>query len=66
MAYGVHDCLIVKLGDEVLAADTFRGEFKSYVSSFQKQNKKPKLNLDVALSLEFNASKKTRIRGGIN
>ena len=66
VAYGVHDCLIVKLGDEVLAADTFRSEFKSYVSSFQKQNKKPKLNLDVALSLEFNASKKVRIRGGIN
>jgi len=66
VAYGVHDCLIVKLGDEVLAADIFRSEFKSYVSLFQKRHNKPELNLDVALTLEFNASNKVRIRGGKN
>ena len=65
VAYGVHDCLIVKLGDEVLAADTFRSEFKSYVSSFQKRYNNPRLNLEVALSLEFTASNKVRLRGSV-
>ena len=66
VAYGVHDCLIVKLGDEQLAADTFRSEFKSYVSSFQKRYNKPELDLDVALTLEFNNSNKVLLGGGIN
>ncbi len=66
VAYGVHDCLIVKLGDEDVAADTLRSEFKSYVSSFQKRYNKPELNLDVALTLEFNNSNKVLLGGGIN
>ncbi len=63
VAYPVHDCLIVRLGNEFDAVQTFKQVFKDYVYSFQKLNNLPKLDLDIALSVKFDTSNKIRIEG---
>jgi len=63
VAYPVHDCMIVKLGDEFDAVQTFKKAFKDHVHSFQKRNKLPKLDLDIALTVKFDPSNKIRVEG---
>ena len=63
VAYPVHDCLIVRLGNEFDAVQTFKKVFKDYVYSFQKLNNLPKLDLDIALSVKFDTSNKIRVEG---
>ena len=59
VAYPVHDCVIVRLGDEFDAMETFKRVFKDYVSSFQKHN----VELDIALTIEFDPANKVAIQG---
>ena len=59
VAYPVHDCVIVRLGDEFDAMETFKRVFKDYISSFQKHN----AELDIALTIEFDAYNKVPIQG---
>ena len=63
IAYPANDCLIVRLGDEFDAVQTFKQVFKDYVYSFQKLNNLPQLDLDIALSVKFGPSNKVRIEG---
>ena len=55
--------MIVKLGDEFDAVQTFKKTFKDHVYSFQKLNKLPKLDLDIALTVKFDPSYKIRVEG---
>ena len=59
VAYPVHDCVIIRLGDEFDAMETFKRVFKDYISSFQKHN----AELDIALTIEFDAYNKVPIQG---
>ena len=63
VAYPAHDCLIVRMGDEFDAVETFKKVFKDYVSLFQKLNKLPELYLDIALTIKFDPSEQVRIQG---
>ena len=63
VAYPVHDCVIVRLGDEFDAVQTFKKAFKDHIYSFQTLNKLPKLDLDIALTVKFAPSNKIRVEG---
>jgi hypothetical protein len=63
VAYPAQDCMIVKLGDEFDAVQTFKKAFKDQVYSFQKLNKLPELDLDIALTVKFDPSNKIRVEG---
>jgi hypothetical protein len=63
VAYPVHDCVIVRMGDEFDAVETFKKVFKDYVSLFQKLNKLPELYLDIALTVKYGPSEQVRIQG---
>ena len=63
VAYPVHDCVVVRVGDEFEAVETYKKVFKNYVSSFQKRNKLPELYLDIALTIKFDPSNKVIIQG---
>ena len=63
VAYPLHDCVIVRMGDEFEAVETLKKVFKDYVSLFQKCNKLPELYLDLALTIKFDPSEQVRIQG---
>ena len=63
VAYPIHDCVIVRLGDEFEAVETFKKVFKEYVFSFQARNDLPRIDLDIALTVEFDPSSKLRVEG---
>jgi hypothetical protein len=63
VAYPVHDCVVVRVGDEFEAVETYKKVFKNYVSSFQKRNKLPELYLDIASTIKFDPSNKVIIQG---
>jgi hypothetical protein len=63
VAYPVHDCVIVRMGDEFDAVEMFKRIFKDYVSLFQKLNKLPELYLDIALTIKYDPSEQVRIQG---
>ena len=63
VAYPLHDCVIVRMGDEFEAVETLKKVFKDYVSLFQKLNKLPELYLDIALTIKFDPSEQVRIQG---
>ena len=63
VAYPERGGLIVGLGDEFDAVEIFKKVFKNYVYSFQKLNKLPELDLDIALTVKFDPSNKVRIEG---
>ena len=59
VAYPVHDCIIVRMGDEFDAMETFKRVFRNYVSSFES----PNVDLDLALTVKFDPSNKVGIQG---
>jgi|TARA_B100001057_G_scaffold71241_2_gene65422 hypothetical protein len=59
VAYPVHDCVIVRLGDEFDAVETFKRVFKDYAATFQKHN----FELDIALTVQFDPSNTVGIQG---
>ena len=59
VAYPVHDCVIVRLGDEFDAVETFKRVFKDYVSTFHDHN----IEIDIALSVQFDPSNTVGIQG---
>ena len=63
VAYPERGGLIVRLGDEFNAVETLKKAFKDYVYSFQKLNKLPELDLDIALTVKFDPSNKIRVEG---
>ena len=54
------DC---ETGDEFNAVETLKKVFKDYVYSFQKLNKLPELDLDIALTVKFDPTNKVVVEG---
>ena len=63
VAYPDRGGLIVKLGDEFNAVEILKKVFKDYVYSFQKVNKLPELDLDIALTVKFDPANKVIVEG---
>ena len=62
-AYPIHDCVLVKEEHQTLAVETLRRVFTDYIYSYQKRNKLPYLNINLAVSIESNTSSKVRLFG---
>ena len=52
VAYGVHDCVIVKCSCKDEAIDTYRDVIRNYVLKVQKKSGVPEVVTDVALIVE--------------
>jgi hypothetical protein len=52
VAYGVHDCIIVKQSDKDIAVKTYRRVIHDYVLAYQKRYKLPQLQLEVCVTIE--------------
>jgi len=52
VAYGVHDCIIVKQSDQDVAVKTYRSVIHDYALAHQKRNKLPELKLEACVSIE--------------
>ena len=63
VAYPERGGLIVRLGDEFNAVETLKKAYKDYVYSFQKLNKLPELDLDIALTVKFDPTNKVVVEG---
>ena len=66
VAYGVHDCVIVKCSCKDEAINTYRDIIRNYVLKVQKQSGLPKVVKDVALSVEELGSGKVKLSGSYN
>ena len=62
-AYPIHDCVLVKEQDQTLAVETLRRVFTDYIYSYQKRNKLPSLNIELAVSIESKTKPKVRLLG---
>ncbi|MDB3930180.1 hypothetical protein N9413_13510 [Paracoccaceae bacterium] len=63
VAYGVHDCVIVKCSCKDEAIDTYRDIIRNYVLKVQKKSGVPEVVTDVALSVEELGSDKVKLSG---
>ena len=63
VAYPERGGLIVRLGDEFNAVETLKKAYRDYVYSFQKLNKLPELDLDIALTVKFDPVNKVVVEG---
>ena len=59
IAYPLHDCVIVRLGNELDALETVKSVFKEYVSNFREH----KLDLDIAVTVKYSPSNKVKVPG---
>tara|TARA_R110002153_G_scaffold114576_1_gene257398 strand:- start:1598 stop:3028 length:1431 start_codon:yes stop_codon:yes gene_type:complete len=63
VAYGVHDCVMVRKRDRDLAVETYRQVIKNYVAKHQRENKHPHLNIEVSLTIEEAGMDKVKLPG---
>jgi len=63
VAYGVHDCVIVKKQDKDLAVQTYRQVIHDYVVKHQREQKHPSLNIEVSVTIEEADMDKDRLSG---
>ena len=63
VAYPERGGLIVRLGDEFNAVEILKKAYRDYVYSFQKLNKLPELDLDIALTVKFDPANKVVVEG---
>ena len=63
VAYGVHDCLVVKQSDRDAAVKTYREAVRSYVIQHQKQHKHPHLDIEVSVTIEQLGLDKVKLPG---
>lgn len=63
VAYGVHDCVVVKQSDCDAAVKTYRGTVRSYVIQHQKQYKHPHLDIEVSVTVEQLGLDKVKLPG---
>ena len=63
VAYGIHDCVIVKCSCKDEAINTYRDIIRNYVLKVQKKSGVPKVVTDVALSFEELGSDKVKLSG---
>ena len=66
VAYGVHDCVIVKCSCKDEAIDTYRDVIRNYVLKVQKKSGVPEVVTDVALSVEELGLGKVKLSGSYN
>ena len=59
IAYPLHDCVLVRLGNELDALETVKSVFKEYVSNFKEH----KLDLDIAVTVKYSPSNKVKVPG---
>ena len=52
VAYGVHDCVIVKQSDKAVAVETYRDIIRNYCLKHQRSNNFPSLGINVAVTIE--------------
>jgi len=65
-AYGVHDCVIVKVSDQEEGVQTYRGIIQDYASRTQSELRAKPLNSLVGLSIESNLNGKVRLNSSYN
>ena len=63
VAYGVHDCVMVKKQDKNLAVQTYRQVIRDYVAKHQREQKHPSLNIEVSVTIEEAGMDKVRLSG---
>ena len=63
VAYGVHDCVMVKRQDKDLAVQTYRQVIRDYVAKHQREQKHPSLNIEVSVTIEEAETNKVRLSG---
>ena len=63
VAYGVHDCVVVKQSDRDAAVKTYRETVRSYVTQHQKQHKHPHLDIEVSVTIEQLGLDKVKLPG---
>ena len=63
VAYGVHDCVMVKKQNKNLAVQTYRQVIRDYVVKHQREKKHSRLNIEVSLTIEEAGMDKVKLRG---
>lgn len=63
VAYGVHDCVMVKKQDKNLAVQTYRQVICDYVAKHQREKKHPNLNIEVSVTIEEEGMGKVQLPG---
>ena len=63
VAYGVHDCVVVKQQDKDIAVETYRKIIRNYVIKHQREHKHPYLNIKVSLTIEQSGLDKVKLSG---
>ncbi len=63
VAYGVHDCVIVKQSDKDTAVETYRDIIRNYCLKHQRSNNFSSLGLNVAITIEEKHTAKVKLAG---
>ena len=63
VAYGVHDCVIVKQSDKDVAVETYRDIIRNYCLKHQRSNNYPSLGINLAISIEEKHTAKVKLEG---
>lgn len=63
VAYGVHDCIIVKASDKDVAVNTYRTVIHDYALSYQRKHKLPVLRLKACVSIEQHGLEEVTLEG---
>ena len=63
VAYGIHDCVVVKQQDKDVAVETYREIIRNYVIKYQRDNKHPHLNIKVSITIEQSGLDKVKLAG---
>ena len=63
VAYGVHDCVVVKQQDKDVAVETYREIIRNYVFKHQREHKHPHLNINVSITIEQPGLDKVKLAG---
>ena len=63
VAYGVHDCIMVKQSDRDVAVATYRKVIRDYVLKHQKEYKHPHVDIEVSLTIEELDLDKVKLSG---
>jgi hypothetical protein len=63
VAYGVHDCVIVKQSDKDVAVETYRDIIRNYCLKHQRSNNYPSLGINVAITIEEKHTDKVKLEG---
>ena len=66
VAYGVHDCVIVKQSDKDVAVEMYRDIIRNYCLKHQRGNSYPSLGINVAITIAEKHTDKVKLEGCYN